>query len=47
MNTNSPSSRAVLGISVFRVASKDDEYSINWMNNIVVVITRDTVMKAI
>ena len=47
MKTNSPSSRAAIGISIFRVASKDDEYSINWMNNIVVVITRDTVMKAI
>ena len=31
----------------FRVPTKDDEYSINWRNNIVALITRDTVMKAI
>ena len=41
------SSRAAPGISFFRVPTKDDEYSINWRKNIVVVITRDTVMKAI
>ena len=28
------SSRATLGISFFRVPTKDDEYSINWRNNI-------------
>ena len=31
----------------FGVPTKDDEYSTNWRNNTVVVITRDTVMKAI
>ena len=40
-------SRAVPEISFFRIPAKDDEYSINWRNNIVTVITRDTVMKAI
>ena len=33
--------------SIFRVPTKDDEYSINWRNNIVAVVTRDTAMKAI
>ena len=41
------SSRAAPGISFFRVPTKDDEYSTNWRNNIVAVITRDAVMKAI
>ena len=40
------SSRAALGISFFRVPTKDDECSINWRNSIVAVITRDTVIKA-
>ena len=31
----------------FGVPTKDDEYCANWRNNTVVVITRDTVMKAI
>ena len=34
-------------ISFFRVPTKDDEYSINWRNNILAVVTRDTAMKAI
>ena len=41
------SSRAAPGVSFFRVPTKDDEYSINWRNNIVAVIARDTVIKAI
>ena len=41
------SSRAARGISFFRVPTKDGEYSINWRNNIVAVIARDTVMKGI
>ena len=41
------SSRAASGISFFRAPTKDDEYNINWRNNIVAVITRDTAMKAI
>ena len=41
------SSRAASGISFFRVPTKDDKYSINWRNNIVAVIARDTVMKTI
>ena len=41
------SSRATPGISFFRVPTKDDEYSINWRKNIVEVIARDRVMKAI
>ena len=36
------SSRAASGISFFRVPTKDDEYSINWRNNIAVVIACDT-----
>ena len=40
-------SRAPPEISIFRVLTKDDEYNINWRNNIVAVITRDTVIKAI
>ena len=36
-------SRAVPGISFFRSPTKDDEYSINWRNDIVAVITRDTI----
>ena len=35
------------GISFFKVPTKDNEYSLNWRNSIVAVITRDTVMKAI
>ena len=31
-----------LGSHFFRVPIKDDEYSINWRNNIVAVITCDT-----
>ena len=41
------SSRAAPGVSFFRVPTKDDKYSINWRNNIVAVIARDTVMKGI
>ena len=41
------SSRAAPGISFFGVPAKDSEYCTNWRNNIVAVITRDTVMKAI
>ena len=41
------SSRAVPGISFFGEPVKDNEYRINWRNNTVAVITRDTVMKAI
>ena len=37
----------LLGSYFFRVPIKDDEHSINWGNNIVAVITCDTVMKAI
>ena len=40
-------SRAASGILFFRVPIKVDEPSINWGNNIVAVITCDTVMKAI
>ena len=35
------SSRAASDISVFRAPTKDDEYNINWRNNIVAVITYD------
>ena len=41
---NCHSSRAALGISFFRVPTKDDEYSTNWRNNIVAVVTRDRVI---
>ena len=43
------SSRAAPGISFFGVPTKDDEcyYSTARRNNIVAVITRDTVMKII
>ena len=37
--------RAAPGISIFRVATKDDEYGINRRNNIFTVITRDTVIR--
>ena len=37
------SSRAAPGISFFRVPTKDDEYRINWRNNIAAVITCDTI----
>ena len=40
-------SRAAPGISFFGVSAKDNEYSTNWRNNIVAVIIRDIVMKAI
>ena len=40
-------SRTAPGISFFGVLAKDNEYCTNWRNNIVAVITRDTVMKAI
>ena len=44
------SSRTASGISFFRVPTKDEEYRINWRNNIVAVITilaiPDTMMKA-
>ena len=41
------SSRAAPWISIFRAPTKDDEYSTNWRNNTVAVITRDRAMKAI
>ena len=41
---NSHSSRAAPGFSFFRVPTKDDEYSTNWRNNIVAVITSDRVI---
>ena len=41
---NCHSSRAAPGISFFRVPTKDDEYSTNWRNKIVAVITRDRVI---
>ena len=44
---NWQNSRAAPEISVFRVPTKDNEYSIIWRNNIVAVVTRDTVMKTI
>ena len=40
-------SRAAPGISLFEVPTKDNEYCTNWRSNIVAVITRGTVMKAI
>ena len=40
-------SRAVPEISLFRVPTKDEKYSINWRINMVAVITRDTLMKVI
>ena len=43
LSFNWHSSRAAPEISFFRVPTKDDEYSINWRNNIVAVITRDTI----
>ena len=42
LNFNWHSFRAASGILFFRVPTKDDEYSINWKNNIVTVITCDT-----
>ena len=42
LSFNWHSSRAASGISFFRVPIKDGEYSINWRNNIVAVITCDT-----
>ena len=39
--------RVAPGNSFFGVPTKDDEYCANWRNNIVTVITRDAVMKAI
>ena len=47
LNFNWHSSRAAPGVSCFGVPTKDDEYCTNWRNNIVAVITCDTVMKAI
>ena len=41
------SSWAPPGVSIFRVPTKGDEYSVTWRNNIVAVITRDTVIKPI
>ena len=41
---NCHSSRAAPEISFFRVPTKDDEYSTNWRNNIVAVITCDRVI---
>ena len=41
------SSMAAPGISFCGVPAKNNKYCTNWRNNIVVVITRDTVMKAI
>ena len=41
---NCHSSRAAPGISFFRVPTKDDEYSTNWRNKLVAVITRDRVI---
>ena len=38
---NGHSSRAAPEILFSRVPTKDDEYNINWRNNIVAVITRD------
>ena len=38
--SNWHSSRAATGISFFRVLREDDEYSINWRNNIVAVIKK-------
>ena len=40
-------SKAAPGILFFGVLAKDNEYCRNWWNNIVAVITRDTVMKQI
>ena len=44
---NRHSSRAAPGVSFVGVPAKDNEYCTNWRNNIVAVITHDTVMKAI
>ena len=41
------SSKATAGILFFGVPAKDGEYCINWRNNIVAIITRETVMKTI
>ena len=38
---NCHSSSATLGISFFRVPTKDDKYITNWRNNIVAVISCD------
>ena len=45
--SNWHSSRKDPGITFFGVTTKDGEYCTNWGDNIVAVITRDTVMKAI
>ena len=45
--SNWHSYRAAPGISFFRAPKKDDEYSTNWKNNIIAVITCNKVMKAI
>ena len=49
LSFNWHSSRAAPGISFFGVPTKDDEYycCTTWRNNIVAVLTRDTVMKTI
>ena len=39
------SSREAPRISFIRAPTKDDEYSMNWRNDIVAVVNRDTVMK--
>ena len=36
-------SRTAPWVSLFRVPTKDEEYSINWRNSVVAVITHDTV----
>ena len=41
---NCHSSKAAPGISLFRVPTKDGEYSANWSNKIVVAITSDRVI---
>ena len=41
---NCHSSRAAPGISLFRVPTKDGEYSANWSNKIVIAITSDRVI---
>ena len=40
-------SRAAPGVSFFRVPTTNGGDSINWRNNIIAVIIRDTVMKQI
>ena len=40
-------SSAARGVLLFRTPTKGEEYSTNWRNNIIAVISRDRVMKAI